>query len=501
MLKVAIVEDELFMREFLENCVDYAEFNLEICGSFCCARDALDTLRGINPELIITDVKMPGMNGIEFMSEMLKINEDTHFVVVSNYMDFETVKAAFQIGICDYIPKIKFNLEDYKKILKDFVTQTKAQAQSEVENLYQAKEKLRKSFYDSYPKNNVDEEKYSIALLEILNYNDIINSQWGMDKELLKYGISNYLDELLTGSSAGDFFFDTYERIVLLFSESGKESIIQLLEAVREFLQRTFLIRSCIFLDKSYVPFSDLKIKLMKFEPLKGIRFFLPEKCVISKAAMNDFIDSFDYITTFTEIEKNFYEKEFETVSQRLYQITKLKPSPEIAESLMFFYRNIFSLFADFARKENIQFMDADKIKTYLNASNCNEVYEYLNEKLKQFSEYLISADNKLEQQIDGFLQNHYMEDITLKQIAQHFGYEYTYFSKIFRSIKGVAFKKYLNNIRLDEAKKLISETNLKYHTIALRVGYQNYEHFNRCFRKKYGCRPNEIKRVDENDE
>lgn len=117
MLKVAFVEDELFMREFLESCMDYRKIDVEICGSFCCAEDALTALRVQMPDLIVTDIKMPGMDGITFMSEVLKINPETHFLVISNYQNFEIVRDAFRVGICDYIPKIDFELEDYREIL------------------------------------------------------------------------------------------------------------------------------------------------------------------------------------------------------------------------------------------------------------------------------------------------------------------------------------------------------------------------------------------------
>lgn len=504
MLKLAIIEDELFMREFLENCIDYAELSLEVCGSFCCAMDALDALKESKPDLIITDIKMPGMNGIEFMSEMLKINENTHFIVISNYLDFETVRNAFQIGICDYIPKIKFNLSSYRDILVDFVKNANLQEASK-DSLYHSKEKLKKMFYDSSQAfgadaEDINEKMYSIALLEILNYDDIINSQWGMDKELLKYGISNYLEEILTERGMGDFFFDTYERIILLFSVRDYDTVMHILETIRDFLQKSFLIKACISWENFYAHLRALKGKLSEFEALKPLRFFLPESTIINKEVTGDFNNSFDYIKKFTEIDVLFQKKEFEVLSKKLYEITLIKPSLECADTLLFFYRNIFFLFAEFAKSEKIEFMNTEEIKEFMNVSTYENAYEYLILKLGQFSEYAGSDDNKLEQQIDEYIRVHYMEDITLKQVAQHFKYEYTYFSKVFRNIKGIAFKKHLNNIRLEEAEKLIRGTNLKYYTIALKVGYQNYEHFNRCFHEKYGCSPNEIKRIDVNE-
>ena len=70
--------------------------------------------------------------------------------------------------------------------------------------------------------------------------------------------------------------------------------------------------------------------------------------------------------------------------------------------------------------------------------------------------------------------------------VAKHFRYEYGYFSKMFKKHIGVTFKKYLNKIRLENAVKLMSNSNLKYTEISVAVGYKSYEHFCRLFREQY---------------
>ena len=145
---------------------------------------------------------------------------------------------------------------------------------------------------------------------------------------------------------------------------------------------------------------------------------------------------------------------------------------------------------------KNAEFTSVNRILSYSN-------YEKINEKLisdiKKMAEHTPSTEKKLNRQIDEYIQKNYSKKISLEVMAREFQYEYSYFSKIFRKIKGVTFKKYLNDFRLEKAESLIRHTRLKYSEIAREVGYLNYEHFSRCFREKYGLWPNEIERVEDN--
>ena len=119
MLKMIIVEDELLMRNFLKNCLDYNEIGIEVYGDFCDAEDALDVIRNENIDIVVTDIKMPGMDGVTFMSRILEINSCIRLLVISNYQEFDVVRKALQMGVCDYIAKSNFEIEEYRRILTD----------------------------------------------------------------------------------------------------------------------------------------------------------------------------------------------------------------------------------------------------------------------------------------------------------------------------------------------------------------------------------------------
>ncbi len=502
MLQVAIVEDELFMREFLEHCINYEELGFNICGSFCCAEDALEALIEKKPDLVITDIKMSGMDGITFMSEMLKINPATHFIVISNYQDFEIVRSAFRMGICDYIPKIDFELDHYKETLLAF-----AKTKGEVSLVSHSSEpkNLKAQFWSEGFSSQKEESKgiseqfMIFALVDILNYEKIVQLQWKMDKELLKLGLSNFLEEKLSEFGNSDFFFNEYDKLVLLFSGDDLNAIRALLYDICEFLHNYFQFEVCVFLEEGPTKLKSLKDTYAELYSLKKFRFFLPERTFITRSVADEFGDAFDCVTTYAEMEKLFNSSEFDIVIKNLEKIRDLKPSSEYVEEVLYFYQNMLLLVSGVHKKYKISRIDAISINEILTFSNYEKVLEMLVSGIVKISEQVSFPEKKLNREIDEYIQKHYAQKVSLEEMAKEFQYEYSYFSKIFRNIKGVTFKKYLNNFRLEKAENLIRHTSLKYSEIAASVGYQNYEHFSRCFREKYGLWPNEIERTNEN--
>lgn len=499
MLKVAIVEDELFMREFLENCISYDDIGFNVCGSFCCAEDALLSLAEELPDLIITDIKMPGMDGVTFMSEMMKINPKTHFLVISNYQDFEIVRSAFRMGICDYIPKIDFEIERYKETLEAFIrTKSEDDSAAVVQN---RGEKLKERFWseNQTTSQNVSEQQMFFALFDILNYEEIAKSDWKMDKEQLKLSVTDCLEKKLCDSLKTQFFFNEYDKLIILFSDVSVQNGKIILEELKDFLQNKFRFVISVFLEETYTKLRNLKVKYAELYALKKFRFFLTNDIFITHNAVKGFVDSFEYIPSYVEMERLFENKEYDTILLKLSEIKRIKPSDSCIEELMYFYQNMFLLVASVSKKYNLDFVEVSSIKNLLALSDVEVVSERLSDSIRQISEQVYFPERKINQQIDDYIKEHYAEKLTLEEMAKFFQYEYSYFSKMFRKLKGVTFRKYLNNFRLEKAEKLIRTSSLKCSEIAFEVGYQNYEHFSRCFRDKYGLWPNEIERTDVN--
>lgn len=499
MISLAVVEDELVMRKFLLNCIDYQELNISICGDYCCAEDALMELENIKPDIVVTDIKMTGMNGIEFMSKLLEKSDSTRFVVVSNYQDFQYVREAFKIGIFDYISKSDFEVDYYKKVLQNI-----ASTMGTIKKQYtfsDSRKILKETFWSKSLNKDFGEYNFSLdpdniymAVIDILNYDNNIRNEWDLDKELLKYGLTNYLRETIDDLGSSEFFFNEYDQIIILSSVKEISLLNKYLNNLIEFFYKemNFFVTVCAF-TKSY-NIQELKNRYFDLRDIAKYRFFLENNSIITHEILSEFKDYIDCNSLLENFEKLFSEAQFNTVIKKIDELAKLKPRLESIEDTMIVYRTLYRMLRQFDSAHNIGFITSDIVENLIEIGNCKQVCEYYIKVVKTFSDYT-SNDGILMKKIDNYVQEHFAEDITLEQMSGFFNYEYNYFSKVFQKYKGVSFKKYLVNVRLSEAMNLLLHSDLKCSDISEKVGYKNYEHFSRSFKNKYGKSPSEINR------
>ncbi|HZK72247.1 MAG TPA: response regulator, partial [Clostridia bacterium] len=105
MIKVIIVDDELLIREGLRDIINWNDFDMEIVGVAEDGKDALKLVQQYRPDIIITDIVMPMMNGLEFINKISAFHPDTKVICISAYEEFEFVQKALKMGVYDYLLK------------------------------------------------------------------------------------------------------------------------------------------------------------------------------------------------------------------------------------------------------------------------------------------------------------------------------------------------------------------------------------------------------------
>ena len=200
--------------------------------------------------------------------------------------------------------------------------------------------------------------------------------------------------------------------------------------------------------------------------------------------------------------ESMFNNGNFSEIADFLKKMSGLHPAQIYLNKLHAFYWNVYLMIENYATISGIDISFIDDFDKLFKTSNVDEVTEKFCNAVMIFQEAKteVNDSSKMKlQMIDDYIDKHYFEQLTLKNVAELFNYEYNYFSKLFYKLKGMTFKKYLIEVRMSEAMKLIQNTDLKCSVISTRVGYKNYEHFSRSFREKYGCWPNEVERENTN--
>ena len=127
MYKVMIVEDEVIVRVGLRNMISWSDLNMTVVGEAQNGKIGLQMYYEKKPDIILTDIKMPVMTGLDMMKQIRRTDTATRIVILTSYEDFELVRQAFQLGISDYILKLEMFPEDLQKVMqRSFMTSTSA---------------------------------------------------------------------------------------------------------------------------------------------------------------------------------------------------------------------------------------------------------------------------------------------------------------------------------------------------------------------------------------
>ena len=125
MLKLMIVDDEAVIRSGIANVVDWGVLDIEVVGEAANGRDALNRSLLLRPDIVITDIKMPIIGGLEFARELLKKRPDTRVVLLTGYSDFEYMQQAIQIGVMDYLLK-PVRVDELERLMQRLCTDINA---------------------------------------------------------------------------------------------------------------------------------------------------------------------------------------------------------------------------------------------------------------------------------------------------------------------------------------------------------------------------------------
>ena len=121
MYRALLVDDERIVKLAIKSMIQWEALGLELAGTASNGTSALQMIEKSKPDIIITDIKMPGMDGVELIRKLKELEFDGEILVLSNYNDFELVREAMRYGAYDYVLKVTVKSEDFSKLLKDML--------------------------------------------------------------------------------------------------------------------------------------------------------------------------------------------------------------------------------------------------------------------------------------------------------------------------------------------------------------------------------------------
>lgn len=525
LLKVMLVDDEENERNLLRICINWNELGMEIIGEASSAREALDTLDEINPDIIITDIRMPFMDGLEFSKIVVETYPYIKVMVLTAHEEFEYAKEGIKVGVADFLLKpIK------RSELKNALTNLKNKIESE--RLYKNEfNELKKQLEDNFPyikerflnelvQNSLLteylENKLSYFSLEdfkhfvqvaLIEYENTDKEVFEEQKVLLGMKCTEIIKKYFKEDNRIEIFTDNGQRIVIL---SGNDNIelIECCEQIKAMIINRLKCYVSIGVGNVYCDIKDLKRSYSEACEALNYKVLYGKNNVISFADTN--INENSWSTNTDEISKiGFYvktgigEKAIEQVHLifKDFYHTGLKSIDQIRITSINIVTVLLNAITELGLNYNDIFTDGslpyDKILKIDTVPDMdNYITGIITDIVNSVKVIRTRKTNKvISEIIDSMQENLENPDLSLSSIAKEFYLNSSYLSRTFKQETGCTFVEYLTKLRIEKALNLFKETELMLYEVAEKVGIPDPNYFGKCFKKYVGMSVNDYKK------
>ncbi len=536
MFKVFLVEDEIVVREGIRNNIDWEQYGFIFAGDAPDGELALPLIRQIQPDLIITDIKMPFMDGLSLIDIIRKELPKTKIVIISGYDDFTYAQQAIHLGVEQYLlkPVIK---EKMVEILIDLHKKMDAEFQMQE---YIARFQREAQEYETFSRRRFFEQIIA-GNLSVSEISETAKAL-GIDVNAPCYNIVLFsLNSAGYDGSTPESYTDTlavvqdhFRKLIVSHSELilfnwNVTTYAVLIKGSHEEIEN--LTKKCVndIQNCCAMAGGDVDWHVSYGSPVSRLnaipacaaeasrilsyRYLCPEEHLLTEASIwslrqqNDLKENEHKTEIDQECVRKFLSNgAAEEIDRFIDQL--LESAGEENVSLPLFCRYL-ALTVYFASSEYLNsigcraesFLSAE-LRPSDSASTPEEVRKFARQILEKTIVLRDSESKKQQRQMltlaIEFIEKHYPdESISLDRVAKKVNISPNYFSAMFSQEVGQTFVEYLTSKRIEEAKRLLRQTDKRSNEIAFSVGYKDPHYFSFVFKKVSGCTPSEYRRGD----
>ncbi|HHW49791.1 MAG TPA: response regulator [Clostridiaceae bacterium] len=531
MLKAIIVDDEKLICELIKRAIDWKEIGIEIVAEASSGSRAYDLILEHHPEIVITDIRMPGMDGISLIKKTVENQIECNFVIISGYKDFEYAKGAIKFGVKDYLLK-PIDQKDLRNTLLNLKSDILKDKEYK-EYKYQASQRaelLREKFFtnvfyseEPVPNDfNIINVQYCLSLSDglfqviAIKLDNIMKDTVDEDLILL---FSNKLLKIVN-KQMRDICFDVFTFInnntilSILNYSGGKENQIEdciktILDDSKKSIEMNRQLSVTIGLgsvekDIRFLKHSmDSAMNSIKSRILLGVNKIIDySRLRFEDICLRDLISvdsekKFEcYLETFNIDEvQNWFKRVFE----KIYQKSNINPCI-VFEICIFAAETLFKVIEGLGIATDNGCFRLNKFKEDLyNFTSLESIYEfvskYLSDALKYYYQLNQFQTKKIIDIVKKYIADHYADEINLVDAANLVHLNPNYFSVLFKKETGTNFIDYVINYRMNIARELLKNINYNISEVADMVGYKDPKYFSKTFKKIVGVNPVEYRK------
>ncbi|UYZ21781.1 response regulator [Mesobacillus jeotgali] len=502
-MKILIVDDEPLVRVGIKSSYDWEGNGYEIAGEAEDGEKALRMIEEVKPDIVILDIKMPRLDGLQVLEEIQQRKIETYVIVLSSFDDLDHVKKAMKLGAKDYFHKPTMNGTLIAEALKQFkVDQVKAgdsdnsatMANGALNELLNGSLDIEKGMLA------VKERNLSVLLIKVKNYSQVIKRYQNDDRGFLKKSFMNLMKEIISKEKETELLDMNEEEYVLVISQSQSRSAQECQERISKLtafmvnsIKRLMNIDIVVGVSDQVHAFRDVRQAYSQARTALQAAFYDSAKMVFFYQRENGngeeqcLEDANAFISRLKGLLSQGSRNEFLEVLSKWHDF--LKDTRCICDQdLKKIYKGFLFIMLDGEEEYFRTEREIDEMASF------EELSAYFTKKADDENE---SAGNlsPITKNILNYIKVNYQQDISLKKLADEFNVSPNYVSKLFNKEMERGLLDYLNEIRVEKAKKLLNEYPYKIYEVAEMVGFNSQVHFNIVFHKYVGMSPKEYRK------
>ena len=535
-IKVFLVEDEMVIRRGIKNSIDWEKEGYIFCGEASDGELAYPMIIKEKPDILITDIRMPFMDGLELCKLVKKELPNIKILILSGYDEFDYAKEAIRLGVTEYLLKpissgkllealngvsesIRREKED-KDLVRKYMEEMRENTEHEKQKFFEQMIAGNLSMADALETGKKYEMNLSAGMYNLLLFRFTLGKENRKSGELL--GEAEYAIEKLTERLEYVFEFQRgVEGWAFLLMADNEEQMSERVKELSKDLEEIMKNYSTIAyfggIGQPVARLRELEESFREAERALAARFTMELNRIISvediRMAQNvDTLADIE-ITSFGEIEKtrtmlekflnNGAEDEIDEFVD--VYINEL-PEENLKSVLMrqYIIMDAYIVMMSFCEKiegiEGEMQAQSEELKNSMKTiQTLEEIKNYIRMLLKKIIGVRDTISGRRYSDIieiakDQIRKTYMSDEISLNTIAAEVGMSPSYFSSIFSKEMGKTFVEYLTEIRMDRAKELLMCSSMKTSEIGYEVGYKDPHYFSYIFKKTQNCTPKEFR-------
>ena len=535
-IKVFLVEDEMVIRRGIKNSIDWEKEGYIFCGEASDGELAYPMIIKEKPDILITDIRMPFMDGLELCKLVKKELPNIKILILSGYDEFDYAKEAIRLGVTEYLLKpissgkllealngvsesIRREKED-KDLVRKYMEEMRENTEHEKQKFFEQMIAGNLSMADALETGKKYEMNLSAGMYNLLLFRFTLGKENRKSGELL--GEAEYAIEKLTERLEYVFEFQRgVEGWAFLLMADNEEQMSERVKELSKDLEEIMKNYSTIAyfggIGQPVARLRELEESFREAERALAARFTMELNRIISvddiRMAQNvDTLDDIE-ITSFGEIEKtrtmlekflnNGVEDEIDEFVD--VYINEL-PEENLKSVLMrqYIIMDAYIVMMSFCEKiegiEGEMQAQSEELKNSMKTiQTVEEIKNYIRMLLKKIIGVRDTISGRRYSDIieiakDQIRKTYMSDEISLNTVAAEVGMSPSYFSSIFSKEMGKTFVEYLTEIRMDRAKELLMCSSMKTSEIGYEVGYKDPHYFSYIFKKTQNCTPKEFR-------